>query len=82
MSHDRTTTFKGRTYKVVPVSGRASVRALAALRSGALDHLGALSEQLVPHCSAFQVYDAGSSLLAGACRHSQYIDVAFFLHPA
>lgn len=78
-----TTTFKGRCFKVEPVSAHNRIKVLGALRSGVLDHLGALSAQLLPHCSAFQVYAAGKSLLAAAVScQSQHIDVAYFLHPA
>jgi hypothetical protein len=43
-------------------------------------HLGPLGEQLIPNCSAFQVYESNGSLFACACSsESQWMDVIFYL---
>jgi hypothetical protein len=73
-------TFQGLRLNAVPAE--RSLTLLSALRQGALDHLGSLREQLAPRCSAFQVYHAGSSLVAAAVScNSQHIDTVFWLHP-
>lgn len=73
--------FKGTRFEAVPVSGHETSRVMSALRRGVLDHLGSLDTDLRSHCSAFQVYAAGPSLLAAAVSSgSQHIDVAYWLH--
>lgn len=74
--------FRGRMWEVVPVSSESKVKCLSALRSGRLDHVGSCPQLSQGHHSTPQVYDAGASLLAGAVScTSQFIDVAWWLHP-
>jgi hypothetical protein len=72
--------FKGKRFAVSPVTQKR-LGVLSAIRSGALDHVGSLSEQICPNCSAFQVYDSGAgALIAAACSSgSQHIDTIYWL---